>query len=95
MQWLRVSEDGVGYPGAGVKGSYELPDVSMVCMHVSTCILVLYVCGICTSCMYAYFCMMHTHVVSVCTCAGVHMCCMVTIMCIFWTFAEVSINDSV
>lgn len=58
MQWLSVSEDGVGYPGAGVKGSYEQPDVSVVCLHVSLC-MHMFISFVCVWCMYKLYVCIH------------------------------------
>lgn len=58
VQWLRVSEDGVGNPGAGVKGSYEQPDVSVVCLHVSVCTR-MFISFVCVWCMYKLYVCIH------------------------------------
>lgn len=54
VQWLRVSEDGLGYPGAVVKGSYEQPDASMVCLHVSVC-MYMFISLVCLRYMYKLY----------------------------------------
>lgn len=98
VQWLRVSEDGVGYRGAGVKGSYEQQDVSMVCLHVSIC-MHMFISFVCVWYMYKlYVCIFMHDAYMYCVCS--HMCRCPHVLYVYnyvhiLDLCEASINDSV
>lgn len=82
MQWLRVSEDGLGYPGAGVKGSYEQPDASMVCLHVSV-YMYMFISLVCVWYMYKLYVCIFLHVCIHALCLFAHVQVSTCVVCVY------------